>query len=190
MRVLVAVAALVFAASVQAEGRNMYAGGGFGQSTAASWCDDFAGLASVRCDDSGTAIKGFFGYQLNRYIALEAGVNGFGEVKAQGPGGTATANSAAIEGVVVASLPLGSMFSLYGKVGIYSAYTEVEVNTVTLVDTFKDTNMDMTYGFGARLDFSEGWAGRVEWQQYKSVGGSETGESDVDMVNVAVMYKF
>ena len=40
------------------------------------------------------------------------------------------------------------------------------------------------------MDFSPNWAGRVEWQQYKSVGGSDTGESDVNAINVAVMYKF
>jgi OOP family OmpA-OmpF porin len=190
MKALVGVAALLLAASAQAEGLNMYAGGGIGQSTASDFCADFSGFSNVSCDDKSTSIKGFFGYQLNRNIAFEAAVNGFGESKARGPGGTATANSVAIEGDVVASLPLGSQFSLYGKVGIYSAYTEVDVNTTTLVGTFDDNNVDITYGFGGRWDFAERWAGRVEWQQYKSVGGTDTGETDIDVINVAVMYKF
>ena len=190
MKALVGVAALLLAASAQAEGLNMYAGGGIGQSTASDFCNDLVGFPSVSCDDQSTSIKGFFGYQLNRNIAFEAAVNGFGEVKARGPGGVATAKSVAIEGDVVASLPLGSQFSLYGKLGLYSAYTEVKVNTVTLVGTFDDNNLDITYGFGGRWDFAEHWAGRVEWQQYNSVGGSDTGETDIDVVNVGVMYKF
>ena len=190
MKVLVGFAALLLAVSAQAEGLNMYAGGGIGQSTAKDVCSDVAGFPGVSCDDKATSIKGFFGYQLNRNVAFEAAVNGFGEVKAQGPGGTVKANSAAVEGDVILSLPLGSQFSLYGKVGIYSAYTKVEANTTTVVGTFDDNNVDITYGFGGRWDFAERWAGRVEWQLYKSVGGSDTGETDIDTINVAVMYKF
>ncbi len=190
MRVLVAVAALMFAGALHAEGLNMYAGGGFGQASASGTCDAFAGVAGVSCDDSATSIKGFFGYQVNRYLALEAALNGFGEWAARGPGGTAKISTAAAEGVLVGSLPLGSGFSLYGKLGIYFARTETEVNTVSLVGTFTDDNTDLTYGFGGRLDFSGNWAGRVEWQQYKSVGGSTSGETDVDGFNVAVMYRF
>ena len=190
MRVLVAVAALLCAASVQAAGPNMYAGGGLGQATAKSACDDLAGLPGVSCDDTATSIKGFFGYQVNPHLALEAAVTGFGEVKAKGPQGTAKLSSAAIEGVLVGSLPLGSGISLYGKVGVYFAHTEADVNTTTEVDTFTDNNSDLTYGLGGRMDFSPNWAGRAEWQQYKSVGGSETVETDVNVFNVAVMYKF
>ena len=190
MRVLVALFSLFFAASLHAEGLNMYAGGGFGSATAKGVCDDFAGLAGVTCDDSATTIKGFFGYQVNRYLALEAALNGFSEWKVRGPGGTASVRSAALEGDLVASLPIGSMFSLYGKFGIYFASTEAELNTFTLVGTWTDDNTDLTYGFGGRLDFSGNWAGRVEWQQYKSVGGSDTVKTDIDVFNVAVMYRF
>jgi outer membrane immunogenic protein len=190
MRVLVAVAALVFAGTLHAEGLNMYAGGGFGQAKASGSCDTFAGIAGVSCDDTATSIKGFFGYQVTRYLALEAAVNGFGEWKVQGPGGTAKISAAAVEGDLVGSIPLGSMFSLYGKIGIYFARTETEVNTFSLVGTFTDDNTDLTYGVGGRMEFATNWAGRVEWQQYKSVGGSNSGESDVDVFNVAVMYKF
>jgi OOP family OmpA-OmpF porin len=56
-----------------------------------------------------------------------------------------------------------------------------------------DSNTDLTYGVGARFDFARNLGVRLEWQRYQDVGGEffgVTAESDVDVMSVAVIWKF
>ena len=179
--------ALAFTSPAFAQG---YVGASIGKTDVKDGCTGVS-APGVSCDDEDTSWKIFGGYQFNRNFALELGYADLGEVKASGPGGTATIEVTAFELVGVGMLPLGNNFSLYGKVGLYRAETELSVNTFLLTGTEKESNTDLTFGIGAQFDVSKQFAIRAEWQRYQDVGGGDTiGESDIDVISIGALFRF
>ena len=82
---------------------------------------------------------------------------------------------------------MANALSVYGKLGGYYGKSELHSSVVPSGD---DTNGGLTYGFGAQYDMMQNAAVRVEWQRYDQVGGSRTGETDIDVLNVGLLYKF
>jgi OOP family OmpA-OmpF porin len=196
---LLAVAAAALSWTAVAQPRQemgWYIGGSFGQSEADVDC---AGTTS--CDDSDTAWKIFAGYQINRNFAVEAGYGSLGEVKLSTPpfvflGTPIPAANVKIETNVwevvgIGSVPIADRFSLFGKVGIYGSDTDIDVNFPGFGSTGdSDDNVDLTFGFGARYDFTRNFGVRAEWQRYGDVSASDFGESDVDVLSVGIVFRF
>jgi opacity protein-like surface antigen len=98
--------------------------------------------------------------------------------------------------MVVGSYPINDMFSLSAKAGGF--WWEADAKATVFVDgeaigsySDDDGKVDLGYGLGARVDFNENLAARVEWEKYHNVGGDEhTGESDVDVISASVLFKF
>ena len=188
---LLAAAGMALSAGALAQGMRgpdagWYVGGTFGQSTADGACDDFAGTG-LSCDDKDTAWKIFGGYQVNRNFAAEFGYTNLGEISVSGFGFNASAEATAWELVGVGSFPVANRLSLFGKIGFYRAEAEYEDNTGVTAD---ESNTGLTFGFGARYDITRNLGLRLEWQRYSDVGGDDTGESDVDVLGVSVIWKF
>ncbi len=61
-----------------------YVGGGFGQATAATFCSSVSSTYS--CNDSSRSQSAFFGFQTNRYFAVELGYLDLGKVEILGSG--------------------------------------------------------------------------------------------------------
>jgi hypothetical protein len=82
--------------------------------------------------------------------------------------------------------PVVDRFSAYGKLGLYRGETEDNTN---FGPSAKETNTDITFGFGARYDFGKlGVFG--QWQRYADIGGGDIGESDVDVISLGLLIKF
>ena len=163
-----------------------YAGASIGQTTASDGCSGII-LPGITCNDSDTAWRILGGYQIDRNFAVELGYHDFGKVKAAGFGvnGEVTAN--VWELVAVGTLPLRNRFSVYGKLGGYRGDTQLRSNAGF---SGSDTNTDITFGAGARYDFSPQIVLRAEYQAYQSVGGSTVGSSDFDVISVGALFKF
>jgi OOP family OmpA-OmpF porin len=179
-------AALLVAAPAAAQDQGFYAGLSIGQSAAKDACDDLVGTG-ISCDDKDTAWRILGGYQFNRNFAVELGYTDLGEVTASFGTLRETISSTAFELVGVGMLPVAERFSVYGKLGIYRASTEDETN---FGFSAKESNTDITFGFGARFDITKNIAVRGEWQKYSDVGGPDIGESDVDVISIGVLFKF
>jgi len=174
-----------------------YAGVSIGQTSANVDC---AGTTS--CDDSDSAWKIFGGYQINRNFAVELGYSDLGKISASLPPiffpgvGTFASNltieTTAFELVGVGSFPVNQNFSLYGKIGLYRADSDVKVTLVggpSVTDS--DTNTDLTFGLGVRYDFTRNLGVRAEWQRYSSVQAGSTSETaDLDVLGIGVVWKF
>jgi OOP family OmpA-OmpF porin len=174
----------------------LYIGGSFGQSTADIDCG-----GTTSCDDSDTSWKVFGGYQVNRNFALEVGYGALGEVTASTPAffvgptlipaADVKIKTTAWEVVGIGSLPLGERFSLFGKVGLYVADTDIEVVFAGLgTATDADDNVDLTFGFGARYDFTRNFGVRAEWQRYGDVKAGDFDKFDVDVMSVGIVFRF
>ena len=190
LAVLMAVSALAASSACLAQApkpadTGFYIGGSIGETTA-----DCNATASTSCDDKDTAWKVFGGYQLNRNFAVELGYSDLGEVSSSGPFSTKV-ESTVWDLVAVGSIPLGNNFSLYGKLGAYRA--DAELSTSVGVSGDKSTT-DLTYGLGARYDFTRNLGVRAEWQRYQGIEVPSTvltsGDSDVDVFNIGVLWKF
>jgi OOP family OmpA-OmpF porin len=172
-----------------------YIGGSIGQSRAKDSCDD---VTAFSCDDKDTAWKLLAGYQFNRYLAAEIGYTELGEFTIggalSGVSVSGTIEVRAFELVGVGSLPLMERFSAYGKLGAYHAETEATLTgtlgPISISQTDKESNTDVTFGFGLRYDFTRNLGIRGEWQRYLDVGGEETGEDDIDVFSVGLIWRF
>jgi OmpA-OmpF porin, OOP family len=184
----------LFAGSAWSQNAGFYAGAALGQVQHKDTCED----ANISCDDKDTAWKILAGYQFNRHLAVEAGYADLGKSSASGVVSGVTASASfevtAWELVGIGSFPVMDRLSLYGKLGVYRAETEARgtasVPGITATTNEKDTNSDVTFGFGARYDITRNLGVRAEWQRYRKVGGDDTGEADIDLFSLGLMYRF
>jgi OmpA-OmpF porin, OOP family len=162
-----------------------YVGGSFGQSTAD--CD----VSPLSCDDKDTAWKIFGGYHINRNIALELGYANLGEITITGGGVNVTAESTAWDLVGIGIFPINNQFSVFGKLGLYRGTVDVSSNVGGSGD---DSTNGLTFGLGVRYDFTRNLGLRAEWQRYGELeapsGSALTGESDIDVLSIGIVYSF
>jgi len=184
LAMLTAAAALISfpAAAQKAPETGFYAGGGLGKSSFKDGC-----RLGGSCDDGDTAIKIFAGYQFNRYVAGEFGYVDLGRAKSTAGGLTDEVKVRAWELSAVGSVPVVDRFSLFGRFGVY--FAEAEENT-NFTGNSSHSNNDLTYGFGARYDFTRNLAVRGELQRYSSVGGGNSTKTDIDLLAISVLWMF
>lgn len=180
----------------QTRDTGFYIGGSVGQSEADIDCG-----GTTSCDNSDTSWKVFGGYQINRNFALEVGYGVLGKVKASTPAffvgptlipaADVKIETNAWEVVGIGSLPVADRFSLFGKVGLYGADTDIDVafaGVGTVTDS--DDSVGLTFGVGARYDFTRNFGVRAEWQRYSDVKASDFGEFDVDVLSAGIVFRF
>ncbi|MDY6947172.1 MAG: outer membrane beta-barrel protein, partial [Pseudomonadota bacterium] len=110
--------------------------------------------------------------------------------------------SSGITASVLSMFPLGSHFDLHIRGGIYYADTRV-TNRLRYIDGVDQDGVfnllhrrvdasqtELFGGLGAAWNINENFALRVEYQKYFDVGDDDkAGESDVDVINVSVLFK-
>lgn len=171
--VILALASAAFAlpAAAQLNMSSVYVGGSVGRS-------DYKVP-----DQTDTAWRIFGGYQFHRNFAAEVGYHHLGRVNFAG----GDRDAKLWELVGVGMFPVANALSVYGKLGGYYGKSDLRSSIVPSGD---DKNGGLTYGVGAQYDFMRQAAVRVEWQRYDDVGGSRTGETDIDVLNVGLLWKF
>jgi OOP family OmpA-OmpF porin len=173
LAVVLALATTAFAlpASAQLNMSSVYIGGSLGRS-------NFKAPS-----ETDTAWRLFGGYQFHPNFAAEIGYHNLGQVNfVQGD-----RDAKVWELVGIGMWPVANALSVYGKLGGYYGKSELHSSVVPSGD---DTNGGLTYGVGAQYDMMRNAAVRVEWQRYDNVGGNTTGETDIDVLNVGLLWKF
>jgi OOP family OmpA-OmpF porin len=191
-KALIAVAALGAAAfslpaTAQMSMSSAYIGGGIGQSKFKDACS--GSFTGVSCDDKDTAFKIFGGYQFNKNIAAEVGYTDLGKAKASGAGVTAEQKATAWELSALGSFPVWQQLSILGRLGLYYGEGKVDAPGVS----GKKNTTDLTYGLGVGYDFTRNLGVRGEWQRYAKVkfeAGGTSGDADVDVLGVSVLWRF
>ena len=110
--------------------------------------------------------------------------------------------SSGITASVLGMLPASQHFDLHVRAGIYYADTRVtnrlryfdaadQSDIFNLLHRREDASQtELLSGIGAAWNINESFALRVEYQKFFDVGDDEkAGESDVDVINVAVLFK-
>jgi hypothetical protein len=170
-------------------------------------------------EDSDTSIAIIAGYRFLPYIAIEASYLDLGtaEYRFSGtvnPPGPATSAPASVnidtesKGFTIGaigSLPIGQVFDLHGRLGLFIADTDLSVtaniNTVgTAAESFSSTNLFL--GLGAAFHFGEHVSLSFDWTRYDNVGDEDSydyddeeyeddeGGFDVDRLSVSATFRF
>jgi len=163
-------------------------------------------------DDSDTAYSVGFGYEFNKYIAIEAGWLDIGKTSVSTSGtltGTLYGKPYTATGTVAAeaktdgfylgpivSLPITEKFKAYAKIGVYfwdsdleaSASGTITYNGVTYAANAKaqqsDSGNDLYFGIGVSYDIVKNITVRADLTRY------EVMDENVDVIAVGVVFKF
>jgi opacity protein-like surface antigen len=138
-------------------------------------------------DDSDVGFKLGGGYMFNRNFGVEAAYVDLGKEKFTAPGLSVDAKAS---GEVIAALgvwPLNDQFSLLGRLGVINATVKVSGGGVS----DKSTDVKFTGGVGGAFNISKELSVRLEYDFYSKLGDKDkTGESDVSLISLGVVYKF
>jgi len=175
-------------AATQAPAQGFYIGGSVGQSDfdKSNAVPDLITSGSV--DGTDTGYKIFGGYQFNQHFGLDLAYVDLGKAGYSGTfsGASVTGGTVKTSGLnfsAVGTLPLGTSFALFGKVGFF--VWEAKANDVTGGVPFsgKEDGTDLSYGLGASYNITKNVSVRAEWERFKAVG-------DIDLLSVGLVYKF
>lgn len=163
--------------------------------------------------DKGWSID--IGYRFNRYVAVEVGYLDLGEflynssmllTVDDGPGGLPAAqfDLAADQRVqvngpfasVLGMFPISDAFDVHVRGGLLFSDTRARARSILDddPDSFvsleaKDSSKDFFAGIGATWNINQSYSLRVEYQKFMDVGDDATGEADVDLIGVSVLFR-
>jgi OmpA-OmpF porin, OOP family len=159
-------------------------------------------------DDTDMGFGLQIGYRFNSYVAAEVGYVDLGEglyeanmtvtdgfevapvevsarVKSSGP-------TAAVLGM----LPLGERFDVHAKAGLLFADTrlrsrvrDVSFAENVLHDESRASEAERFFGVGGTWNINDSYSVRFEYQRYLDLGSDDTGEGDVDLVGLSVVFR-
>ena len=194
---LLAASTLAFSPMSQAQmsAESFYAGIGAGQGKGKDICSDVASIGITSCDDTANGYRIFGGYQFHKNFAVELGYADFGKADASGVvlsvPVSAEWKATAWDVSAVGILPVADKFSVFGRVGIAMWNVDLDVNAAGFPASQSSSGADPVYGVGAQYDFTNHFGLRGEWARYSNVGDSDTtGQTDVDVTGVSVLYRF
>jgi OmpA-OmpF porin, OOP family len=161
-----------------------------------------------KLDDSDFGWGVQVGYRFNRYIAVEVGYINLGEVSYRADfdltvvGATlpleasVRLKSAGATAAAVGMIPVGERFDVHAKVGIYVADTKVRtrVRDLAFDENLLHAELDageeeIFAGIGATWNISDSYSLRFEYKRFLDVGDDESGEQDVDLLAVGMLFR-
>ncbi len=203
---LAATTVLATAAPTYAADNGWYFGVDLGFAKAADWCSGQPTVVvggSLSCSDTSLAGAMYGGYQFNRYLSVQSGIVGFGDVNAEFNSPSASANVSGsaygVNAVAIGTLPIGDGFGIFAKGGAAYMYSRISgVSTVPGGGTLASVDASgwqgvWTFGAGAKYDFWDRYTVRLTWDRYVDVGQQIAGvsaKSNIDMISVGVLYHF
>jgi opacity protein-like surface antigen len=136
------------------------------------------------CDKRDTGFKIYAGGRVNEIMGLEIGYTDFGKVNASG----GETQAWAVPITLLAGVPIGERFNVFGKIGGLYARTDIDADPSTIVDRGHKNGWGWTYGAGATFKVAQNFDVRVDWDRYKVdfVGGRR----DIDMASAGVQFRF
>ena len=183
-----------------------YAGANVGQSLATIDNDRISSgllgsgltVTSIADDDRDRGYKLFGGYQLNKYLAVEAGYFDLGQFSFLAntvPIGTLSGNIQ-VRGVnldAVGMLPITDKFSAFARLGVTHAHTKGSfagagaVNVLDPSPRASDNNLKV--GLGVQYAFTDALSLRAEIERYR-INDAVGNKGDIDLASIGLVYRF
>jgi len=166
-----------------------YMGIGAGQSALRDVCSLVGPTAT--CDDEPVGWKVFAGRDMSKYFGLELSYTDAGEAKivdSSATPGTLNIRPKLVTASAKLELPLGSRFSLLGKVGLTYFSVDYERTGVFQALSSGDDGLEPSLGAGFAFKLSKRVAIRAEWEHFNDAVGLASG--DIDMATASLLYHF
>lgn len=152
----------------------------------------------VQLDQTSAAFKLYGGYRLHRHFGLEAGYVNFGKydlsVDIQSPvsgRGTGDIKAHGFDFAAVGFLPATDTITLFGKIGAHRWNTKLRFGGPG--GSFEESASGWTpvVGAGAIANLTRSLGLRFDVDYYNEIGDKDkTGESEVAMLTVNLLYRF
>lgn len=149
----------------------------------------------LNCENNEIGAGVFAGYTLMPWLAIEAGYDYFGKMKAIYPSLGAPEHDAPYQGEVQgvsmalkSDLALTNDLNLFGKVGMLAWRADVKGQEELFQHRAHDSGLSPLLGAGLEYELSEQWKGRIEYQWINKVGGGDTGGSALNTLYVGLSY--
>jgi hypothetical protein len=163
-----------------------YAGAELGEMRYGTACSPTA----LSCDHADSVYAVYGGYRLGRRFMLEVGKRDLGEALAVYPRLTSTIDVVGeVDGYEFSALlrlPFGRAWEAYVRAGGYhwdAATASSEFSTA-------ESDWSPSAGAGFAWQFRPAWQARFQFLYLGDVGGTETGEANVEMLSAGVSYLF
>lgn len=199
---VMALAAPVVASA--ADQGNWYVGVDAGQAHYAGLAGQVAvpagGTSHFSDNDLGYRLTG--GYQFNEYWGLEASWVDLGtaemDITATTPTPGTLNEKAKAHGFLVAGTgtwPFNDQWSAFLRFGMINGHVDVDAagSGSLAADTGSQSSTDWKtiYGIGLNWNFYTNWIARIGWDQYRNLGNqNKTGEGNVNLVTIGIVYRF
>ena len=177
------------------ESTGWYVGAGIGQSKGMQYCDPQSGIVFTSCDDTGTAWRALVGYQLNRYLGVEGGYLDLGQFSATfTKSGTPQSVSMQTQtGYLagIATLPIGSRFGVFVEAGglYWSLKGQAALGGVP-PGNLTNNGFDFIGGGGVQAFLTRNLGIRAQYEYIPSLGNSDSGTVNVQVITASVIWKF
>lgn len=171
-----------------------YMGAGFGQAMAPDFCSEEPGLILTTCEDKDSAFKLFGGFQFNRNFALEASYFDLGVLPSSGSvfgipfDLKFEATAFTLQGVGIA--PVSDELSIFGKAGLSFWNLDASGTVGGVSGSVSEDGVDIALGLGAQFLISNNMSIRAEWDFFPDFGNDDTGEGDMHMISVGLVFSF
>lgn len=170
-----------------------YVGAKAGWVSGSSSCEGHA--TSCSSDTAGGGI--YVGYVVNDWLALEGGYDYLGDITADYPAldnpNVSAHYKGRMQGLEFVAKPYWEMtdaLTVFAKAGTLAWNMDVTGQEVGYESTANDNGWSPLLGTGIEYAFNRNWSMSLEYQWVNNVGGSATGGTDLNMVNLAVSYHF
>lgn len=160
----------------------VYIGGSWGQARPDFDIAGSTANAGTSINNSDVAWKAFTGYQFNKYFGIEGAYINLGSYAASN-GNTIEPAGWGIS--LIGTVPLGSNFSLLGRISEYRMRQKMNPTGVA------DNTWSPSFGAGLKYDFSPNFFGRAEYERIQSMGSNNsTIENNSNVYTLGLGYKF
>ena len=169
-----------------------YIGVGFGQADSDFDTESVVFLSGpvTDTDESDTSFKVFGGNQVNENIAFEFFYMDLGEASATASGDTYKSEVTGLGVSLLAGGKVGQNFSLFGKVGLMLWDADVTVDVAGVGSgSASDDGTDLLFGVGAKYDFSDKAAVRLEYELI-DIDNFDAGTGDFKVLTLGFLFGF
>ncbi|MGE5450689.1 MAG: outer membrane beta-barrel protein [Acidobacteriota bacterium] len=146
---------------------------------------DTACVAGQDCSDPGGALHVYTGGMFTPYVGMQLGYFRLGAADRNGGETKVSGVNLVLTGVA----PLGSMFSLTGRVGGTYGWTDTSVGTGVVAPSGKENGFGASYGAGLSWDFDRNWSATLDWDRHHlKYAGDE--KRNTDVATIGFKYRF
>lgn len=157
-----------------------------GKAEADGVCDNV-----TNCESSDKSFRGNIGYQFNPYVGAEVGYTSFGTTTdTHDNQGSASQDAGAITASVVGTIPIGERFGLFGRVGAARYDIDNKGSIQGIPVKGGDGETKPFYGAGAKVNVTDNFALRAEYQIYKNLAGINGNDDDVNAWSGGAVFTF